>query len=141
MDFFTLLIFVDPQSLIDRACVKLVSRKQLVSSFYWEILSCYCEVLEVNWRFQLWLWVERSYIKEFRCFEAVKIFAVSSSIGFVEFRDKGFVLDLKFLFIIMDCFLGRFPPKFFTMKLICLIDFSESSYLLLFTIWLCMILN
>ena len=40
-------------------------------------------------------------------------FAVSSSTGIIESRDKGFVLDLKLLFIIVDCFSGKFPPKFF----------------------------
>ena len=33
-----------------------------------------------------------------------KVSVVSSSIGIVESRDKGFVLDLKLLFIIVDCF-------------------------------------
>ena len=50
----------------------------------------------------------------------------------VEFRDKFFVLDLKLLFTIVDCFLGRFPPRFFTMKLVCFIGFLGSSYLVLF---------
>ena len=45
--------------------------------------------------------------------------------GIVESRDKGFVLDLKLLFTIVDCFSGRFPPKFFTMKLVCFIGFSR----------------
>ena len=57
---------------------------------------------------------------------------MSSSTGIVESRDKGFVLDLKLLFTIVDCFLGRFPPKFFTVKLVCFVDFPESSYLVLF---------
>ena len=57
---------------------------------------------------------------------------MSSSIGIVEFRDKGFVLDLKLLFTIVDCFLGRFPPKLFTMKLVCSIGFPGSSYIVLF---------
>ena len=57
---------------------------------------------------------------------------VSSSTGIVESRDKGFVLDLKLLFTIVDCFLGRFPPRFFTVKLVCFIGFLESSYLVLF---------
>ena len=57
---------------------------------------------------------------------------MSSSIGIVEPRDKGFVLDLKLLFIIVDCFLGRFLPRFFTMKLVCFIGFPRSSYLVLF---------
>ena len=58
---------------------------------------------------------------------------MSSSTGIVESRDKGFVLDLKLHFIIMDCFSGRFPPRFFTVKLVCFIGFLGSSYLVLFT--------
>ena len=65
---------------------------------------------------------------------------MSSSTGIVESRDKSFVLDLKLLFTIVDCFLGMFPFKFFTVKLVCFINFPESSYLVLFTIPLCMIL-
>ena len=42
-----------------------------------------------------------------------KVSTVSSSTGIVEFRDKGFVLDLKLLFTIVNCFSGRFPHKFF----------------------------
>ena len=57
---------------------------------------------------------------------------MSSSTRIVESRDKGFVLDLKLLFIIVDCFLGRFPPRFFTVKLVCLIGFPRSSYLVFF---------
>ena len=58
---------------------------------------------------------------------------MSSSTGIVEFRDKGFVLDLKLLFTIVDCFSGRFSPKFFTVKLVCFIGFPGLSYLVLFT--------
>ena len=65
---------------------------------------------------------------------------MSSSTGIVESRDKGFVLDLKLLFTIVDCFSGRFPPRFFTMKLVCFIGFPRLSYLVLFTILLWMIL-
>ena len=36
---------------------------------------------------------------------------MSSSTEIVESRDKGFVLDLKLLFTIVDCFSERFPPK------------------------------
>ena len=57
---------------------------------------------------------------------------MSSSTEIVEFRDKGFVLDLKLLFTIVDYFLGWFPPRFFTVKLVCFINFPESSYLVLF---------
>ena len=57
---------------------------------------------------------------------------MSSSIGIVKSRNKDFVLDLKLLFTIVDCFLERFPPKFFTVKLVCFIGFPGSSYLVLF---------
>ena len=57
---------------------------------------------------------------------------MSSSTGIVESRDKGFVLDLKLLFTIVNCFLGRFPLRFFIVKLDCFIGFFGSSYLVLF---------
>ena len=57
---------------------------------------------------------------------------MSSSTGIVESRDKGFVLYLKLLFTIVDCFSGRFPPRFFTVKLVCFIGFLGSLYLVLF---------
>ena len=60
--------------------------------------------------------------------------------GIAESRDKGFVLDLKLLFIIVDYFSGMFPSKFFTVKLVCFIGFLRSSYLVLFNFLLCMIL-
>ena len=52
--------------------------------------------------------------------------------GIVESRDKGFVLDLKLLFIIDNCFSGRFPHRFFIVKLVCFIGFLGLSYLVLF---------
>ena len=57
---------------------------------------------------------------------------MNSSTGIVEFRDKGVVLDLKLLFIIVNCFSGRFPPIFLIVKLVCFISFLGSSYLILF---------
>ena len=57
---------------------------------------------------------------------------MSSSTGIVESKDKGFVLDLKLLFTIVNCFLGKFPPRFFTVKLVCFISFLGLSYLVLF---------
>ena len=57
---------------------------------------------------------------------------MSSSTRIVESRDKGFVLDLKLLFTIVDYFSGRFPLRFFTVKLVCFIGFPGSSYLVLF---------
>ena len=57
---------------------------------------------------------------------------MSSSTRIVESRDKSFVLDLKLLFTIVNCFSGRFSPRSFTMKLVCFIGFPGSSYLVLF---------
>ena len=57
---------------------------------------------------------------------------MSSSTKIIESRDKGFILDLKLLFTIVNCFLGRFPPRFFTVKLVCFIGFPGLSYLVLF---------
>ena len=57
---------------------------------------------------------------------------MSSSTGIVKSRDKGFVLDLKLLFTIVDCFLGRVPLSFFTVKLVGFIGFPRLSYLVLF---------
>ena len=59
---------------------------------------------------------------------------MSLSTGIIESRDNGFVLDLKFLFTIVNYFSGRFPPpRFFTVKLVYFIGFPRSSYLVLFT--------
>ena len=79
-------------------------------------------------------------LKSLEVLKQQKVSTVNSSTGIVESRDKGFVLDLKFLFIIVGCFSGRFSPRFFTVKLVCFIDFPRSSYLVLFTFPLCMIL-
>ena len=57
---------------------------------------------------------------------------MSSCTEIVESMDKGFVLDLKLLFTIVDCFSGKFPSKFFIVKLICFIGFLGPSYLVLF---------
>ena len=57
---------------------------------------------------------------------------MSSSTGIVESRDKDFILDLKLLFTIVNCFSGRFLSRFFTVKLVCFIGFPGSSYLVLF---------
>ena len=57
---------------------------------------------------------------------------MSSSTGIVESRDKGFILDLKLLFTIVDCFSRRFPLRFFTVKLVCFIGFPRPLYLILF---------
>ena len=51
-------------------------------------------------------------LKSLEVLKRWKVSAVNSSTGIVESRDKGFVLDLKLLFTIVDCFSGRFPPRF-----------------------------
>ena len=51
-------------------------------------------------------------LKSSKVLKRQKVSAVSSFTGIVESRDKGFVLDLKLLFTIVDYFLGRFPPRF-----------------------------
>ena len=57
---------------------------------------------------------------------------MSSSTRIVDSRENGFVLDLKLLFTIVNYFSGRFPPRFFTVKLVCFIGSLGSSYLVLF---------
>ena len=52
-----------------------------------------------------------------------------SSTGIVESRDKGFVLDLKLLFTIVNYFSKRFPPRFFTVKLVGFIGFPDHHIL------------
>ena len=52
--------------------------------------------------------------------------------GIVESKDKGFILDLKLLFTIVNCFSGKFPPWLFTVKLVYFIGFPGSSYFVLF---------
>ena len=71
-------------------------------------------------------------MKSSKVLKRQKVSIVSSSTGIVESRDKDFVLDLKLLFSIVDCYSGRFPSKFFTMKLVCFIGFPGSSYFVLF---------
>ena len=51
-------------------------------------------------------------LKSLEVLKRYKVSIVSSSIGIVESRDKGFVLVLKLLFTIVDCFSGRFPTGF-----------------------------
>ena len=71
-------------------------------------------------------------LKSSEVLKRYEVFAVSSFMGIVESRDKSFVLDLKLLFTIVDCFSGKFPLRFSTVKLVCFISFTESLYLVLF---------
>ena len=57
---------------------------------------------------------------------------MSSSARIVESKDKGFVLDLKLLFTIVNYFSRRFLPRFFTVKLVGFIGIHGSSYFVLF---------
>ena len=60
--------------------------------------------------------VQKGDVHILKCSEVLKqqkVSIVSSSTGIVESRGKGFVLDLKLLFIIVDCFSGMFLPRFF----------------------------
>ena len=72
-------------------------------------------------------------LKSSEVLKQLKVSIVSSSIGIVESKDKGLVLNLKLLFTIVDFFSGRFSPRFFTMKLVCFIGFPGLSYFVLFT--------
>ena len=86
--------------------------------------------------------MEHSYIEEFKGSEAVEGFYYKFIYGIVKSRDKSFALDLKLLFVIMDCFLGQVPPlSFFIVKLVCFISFPRSSCFIFFTIPLCMMLS
>ena len=71
-------------------------------------------------------------LKSSKVLKRKKVSAVSSSTGIVESRDKSFVLDLKLFCTIVNRFSGRFPPRFFIMKLVGFIGFPVSSYLVLF---------
>ena len=71
-------------------------------------------------------------MKSSKVLKQLKVSAVSSSTGIVESSDKGFVLNLTLLFTIVNCFLGKFPLRFFTVKLVCFIGFPKLSYLVLF---------
>ena len=54
-----------------------------------------------------------------------KVSTVSSSTGIVESKDKSFVLDLKLLFTIVNCFLGKFPPQVFYCEISLFYWFSQ----------------
>ena len=62
-------------------------------------------------------------LKSSEVLKRLKGFAVSLFTRIVDSRDKGFVLDLNLLFTIVNCFSGRFSPRFFTVKLVCFIGF------------------
>ena len=55
-----------------------------------------------------------SFVEHSKVLKLKKLSEVSSSIGFVEIKEKKFVLDLKLFFIIVNYFLGRFSLITFT---------------------------
>ena len=61
--------------------------------------------------------------------------------GIVKSKDKDFILDMKLLFTIVDFFRDGFLPGFFIVKLVCFIGFLGSSYFVLFTFPLHIILT
>ena len=68
-------------------------------------------------------------MKSSKVLKQLKVYAVSSSTGIVE---SSYVLNLTLLFTIVHYFLGKFPLRFFTVKLVCFIGFPKLSYLVLF---------
>ena len=58
---------------------------------------------------------------------------MSSSIGIVESRDKGFVLDLKLLFTIVNCISGRFLVFYCETSLFHWFSWVIISYLIYFS--------
>ena len=133
-----------PQGFITKCFLILLISEELCSQQF-SSSWCVTHILGAvhHWLVTYWDLCKKSGVHILKSLEVLKwqkVSIVSSFTGIVESRDKGFVLDLKFLFIIMKCFSGKFPPRFFTVKLVCFIGFSGSSYLVLFTFPLCMIL-
>ena len=79
-------------------------------------------------------------LKSLEVLKRWKVSTISSSKGIVESRDKSFVRSETSLYY-SGLFFERFPPIFFTVKLICFIGFPRLSYLVLFIFLLCMILT
>ena len=72
-------------------------------------------------------------LKSLEVLKRQKVSAVSSSTRIVESRDKGFVLDLKLLFTIVNCFSKGFSPGFLLRNQFVLLVFLSHhilSYLL-----------
>ena len=103
---------------------KLVAVKKTFKKFLESIrgsnCDCKCDICE------------RVYIlksSDFRGSDAIKCFYCKFIYWVVEFRDKGFVLNLKVLFAIVDFFLRRFLPSFlFLVKVFYFIGFPKSPY-------------
>ena len=79
-------------------------------------------------------------LKNSKVLKRQKVSAISSSTGIVESRDKGLVLDLKLLSTIVNFFLGRFSPKFFTVKLVVSLVFL-GHHILSYLFFRCIILT
>ena len=81
-----------------------------------------------------------SYIEEFRGSEVVEGFYCKFIYGDCRVQGQKFCIRSETSLYYRNCFSRRFPPRFFTVKLVCFIDFPGSSYLVLFIFLLCMIL-
>ena len=79
-------------------------------------------------------------LKSLEVLKQQKVFAVSSSTKIVKSRDKGFVLDLKLLFTIVNCFSRRFPLRFFTVNQFVSLVFL-GHHILSYLFFCCMILT
>ena len=76
----------------------------------------------------------RSYIEEFRGFEAVEGFCCKFIYRDCRVLGQKFCTRSETSFYYSGLLFGKVPPppRFFTMKLVCFIGFPESSYLVLF---------
>ena len=82
-----------------------------------------------------------SYIEEFKIFEAVEDFYYKFIYGDCKVQGQRFCTRFETSLYYSGLFFKKiFPRVFFTVKLVCFIDFPRTSYLVLFTIPLCMIL-
>ena len=73
-----------------------------------------------------------SYIEEFRGFVAMEGFCCKFIYGNCKVQGQRFCIRSETSLYHSGLLSGRFPPRFFTMKLVCFIGFPGSSYLVLF---------
>ena len=83
----------------------------------------------------------RSYIEEFRGSETVKGFYCEFIYGDCRVQGQMFCTRSETSLFYSGLLFRKVSPRFFTVKLVCFIGFPMSSYLVLFTISLCMILT
>ena len=106
-----------------------------VLATYWE--PCIIGQLHTRIRTKRW----HSYIEEFRDSEAVEGFCCKFIYGDYRVQGQKFCIRSKTSFYYSELLSGKVSPQvFFFVKLVCFISFPRSSYLVLFTFLLCMIL-